>query len=91
MLIGVEDRRLAFDRVLDGQDLLLEVTGLDGGRGPLVALERQLILGLSADVVLLRHILRGDTHVAIPKGVRETPQDRVNQLGIAQALAPAGS
>ncbi len=91
MLIGVKDDGLPFDLGCHGQNLLLEVACLDGCCRPLVALQRQFVLGLPGDAPLGRDILSSHAHVTIVKGITEGSYHRVNQLAIPHALAPACS
>ena len=89
VLVGLELDGLLLDLDLDGRYLLVEVVRCRRGRGPAVALDRQRVLILAGDVVVVGHVLRRYAHVAgIPRVVQRADH-RVDGLGVAHPLAPA--
>ena len=91
-LIGGEQDRIALAlRDADRDDLVLEAAGVLCGTGFLLAAQRQRILLLAGDAVLLGHVLGGDAHVVLVVDVPQAVDDhRVNELPVAHALAVAG-
>ena len=75
-LVGVDDR-LAALRVADrdGRELGVEPARVLRGDRPLVALEREGVLVLAADVVLDRDALGVGAHVAVVDGAPEAVED----------------
>src|SRR5689334_77735 len=88
MLIGVKDHGLSFDPGFNRQDLLPEVTSLDGHRSPLVALECQFVLCLTGNVPPRCYVLCRHAHMTIVKRITEGSHHRVNHLPITHALTP---
>ena len=63
VLVGVEDRRRALaSRDLHRHDLVREAAALDGGDGALLAAQRERVLLLARDVVLLGEVLGREPH-----------------------------
>jgi hypothetical protein len=90
-VVAVDDYRvlLALGH-LHGHDLALELAGVDGRDGPLGALQRELVLVLARDVVLLGDALGGVAHVEVVVDLPEAVLDHgVDQDAVAQAVAGA--
>jgi len=79
---------------LDGDDLVLEFSGLDGLIGPVVALDAELVLIFPRDVVVRGHVLRGDSHGDVGVGpvapVGMGPENASAHGDVAHGLASAG-
>ena len=97
MLVAGDDHRLALAlRDLDRDDLVVEPAGLDGRHGPLLALERERVLALAADVPALGDVLGGLAHRVrvVPLGqarVDEPPAERrVGELAGAAVVGGLG-
>ena len=73
---------------LDGQDLLGEVAGVDGGGRPAVAGDGQLILVVPGHAIISSHVLRGDAHVAAVERVGQRADHGVDDGAVAHPLAP---
>lgn len=70
VLIGVDDNVALFLVVDHHRDnLILELAGVDGGAGAVVADDGQLVTFLPGDVAELGHVVGGHTHVAGDQGV----------------------
>ena len=85
MLIGVDgDVALLLVVEDDGDDLVLELAGVDGGAGAVVADDGQLVALLTGDVAQLGHVVGGDAHVAGDQSVVQGVVDHaVVQLSTA--------
>ena len=90
-LVGREHDRVALllrDR--DRHDLVLEAAGFLRGGGLLLRGQRERVLLLARDAVLLGHVLGRDAHVVLVVHVPQAVGDhRVDQLPVAHALAVA--
>ena len=70
VLIGVDDNVALFLVVDHHRDnLILELAGVDGGAGAVVADDGQLVTFLPGDVAELGHVVGGHAHVAGDQGV----------------------
>ena len=97
VLVAVDDERLALPlRHGDRHDLVGEPAGLDGGDGPLLALERERVLALARDAPALGDVLGGLAHRVrvVPLGqarVDEPPAEgRVGHLAVAAVVGRLG-
>src|SRR6185295_13714337 len=73
----------------DRNDLVLELAGLLRGLGFLLRSDRELVLLLTRDLVLLRHVLGGIAHVVaiegIPKPVLDHGVDELDRTHLGAA------
>ena len=85
MLVGIEnDVALLLVVDDDGDDLILELAGVNGGAGAVVADDGQLVALLTGDVAQLCHVVSGDAHVAGGQRVVQGVVDHgVVELGAA--------
>ena len=90
VLVGVDRDGLFALLHLDGDDLVLELAGGDGGGGALLRAHGDFVLGLAGDLVLLGEVLGGDAHVLLAEGVAEQVEDAVFEGAVAHAVAGAG-
>ena len=74
----------------DRNDLRLEVAGLNGLLGTVVALHRQRVLRLAADAPFGGNIFCGHTHVDVLERVVQCADDHIDHLGVAHSRAKAG-
>ena len=92
MLVGVEDLRVALllrDEHRD--DLGLELAGLDGLDGFLLAVVADLVLRFPGDPVLLGHVLGGDAHVDVARGAPQAVEDHlVLEDAVTHAVSGTG-
>ena len=88
-LIGGEHHSIAF--FLGQQhrgDFVFELASRLRSGGFLLAGQRQRVLHIAADVVLLGHVFSGDAHVVLVVHIPQTVDDHaVNQLPVTHALA----
>ena len=70
-------------------DLALEITGLNGALGAVVALHGQGVLVFARDAPFGGNVLGGDAHVDGLERVMQGAHHHVNHLGVAHAGAPA--
>ncbi|CAI8866812.1 ABC transporter ATP-binding protein [Pseudomonas sp. IT-P291] len=91
LFVGVEDQRFALAlRNQDRGDFALEAPALNGCCGFLLRGGSEGILCFTRDLVLLRQILGGDTHVVVVEGVPQAILDHaVLQLRMAHTQAGA--
>ena len=85
----VARERLARARGLDRDDLLVEATLLDGRGGALLAEQREGILLLARDVLLLGDLLGRDAHLIPAERIGQQRERAVDRLARAQPPARA--
>jgi hypothetical protein len=73
----------------DRRDLVLEVAGLRGALGAVVAFNGQLVLVFTRDAPLGGDVLGRHAHVNRVERVVQRANHHVGELGVAQAGAPA--
>ena len=93
IFVGIEDDGVALLLGDDhGNDLVLELAGLDGGFGLLLGLQGEFVEFFSGDAPLIGNVLSGHAHVILVESVPQTVVDHdVDHLRVEHSRAPAGS